>query len=462
MATANAVYHFNKETGKVGICRAAKRCPFGEFKEHFPTRYAAQKAYEAHMNAAKWEPKKKDDFITIPLAPSERERELDRKVRESLGEEGLKASENLARSISSRPEVYKKTYNDDTFSGLTENTLEKHEQSPMEIALSKTLEKAGFPEGIIVSAHYNSDEKSRYINNLSYNVNNKISIMVQSAGELGIYESSKDLPSDLTLFYEPFQAVGLYDDNENKFHSLKLDLPGRYEKYWDGASGSYNVPRRKLKKFLKVFKEEAERTFRNEQSSQTSSLQKFNKERWDKTLQEHNVILSEYFEIETDPIKSLEYSNLFATNIGDSNSTISQFHETFNRANALKTEELPPTNMLNDYITEVNKLETIWEKTKKASSISLKSSFSPELTGKINRTIKLLNLAKENPNSFENNVSLKMASDLLNEINNSNEITLPKKVIKEIELLKVKALPSGSSSNFNESYNFENLRSFRK
>lgn len=45
-------YHVNPTNGEVGLCRAVKSCPFGDMvEEHYPTRTAAQEAYETAMKA---------------------------------------------------------------------------------------------------------------------------------------------------------------------------------------------------------------------------------------------------------------------------------------------------------------------------------------------------------------------------------------------------------------------------
>lgn len=44
-------YHVNNHTGRVGVCRAVKNCPFGDMvTEHYESRELAQSAYEAAMN----------------------------------------------------------------------------------------------------------------------------------------------------------------------------------------------------------------------------------------------------------------------------------------------------------------------------------------------------------------------------------------------------------------------------
>lgn len=44
-----SVFHVNPKTGRPGRCRASKECPFGGVNEHYPTKEAAQEAYESKM-----------------------------------------------------------------------------------------------------------------------------------------------------------------------------------------------------------------------------------------------------------------------------------------------------------------------------------------------------------------------------------------------------------------------------
>lgn len=44
-------YHINKTTGRVALCRAVKRCPFGDLeKDHYPSQKEASEAYETLMS----------------------------------------------------------------------------------------------------------------------------------------------------------------------------------------------------------------------------------------------------------------------------------------------------------------------------------------------------------------------------------------------------------------------------
>jgi hypothetical protein len=50
-------YHINPETGEPGICRATKKCRFGEMTAHYATADEARQAYEIQMQIEerKWE-----------------------------------------------------------------------------------------------------------------------------------------------------------------------------------------------------------------------------------------------------------------------------------------------------------------------------------------------------------------------------------------------------------------------
>ena len=86
-AKSETLYHFNPDTGKVGVCVAKIQCEFGDAAPHFSSKKDASLAYEASVSEAKKfsSLSKKSDSASVivdPLELTEKEKELSDKIDE--------------------------------------------------------------------------------------------------------------------------------------------------------------------------------------------------------------------------------------------------------------------------------------------------------------------------------------------------------------------------------------------